>query len=188
MYDFCFAGENASPHSRPKTGAAMCAMSTASIGGPAPCGRGAIALRQKLSRGQVEVRFANMPPCLIGMEACVGAHHLSRQLLALGHDVKLIPARYVKPFLKGHKNDFRDKVYSGQSMAPRLALRERSKALGHPRTGKARMIDNLLHSIGFVHMRRKKEEGRGAVSSMPLSLGGDRRGPSRLCLHGATQV
>ncbi len=70
--------------------------------------RGAIALRQKLSRGQVEVRLANRPPCLIGMEACVGAHHLSRRLLALGHDVKLMPARYVKPFLKGHKNDFRD--------------------------------------------------------------------------------
>jgi len=41
---------------------------------------GAIVLRQKWSRGQVEARFANMPPCLIGMEACVGAHHLSRQL------------------------------------------------------------------------------------------------------------
>ena len=42
--------------------------------------RGAIALRQKWSRGQVEARLANMPPCLIGMEACVGAHHLSRKL------------------------------------------------------------------------------------------------------------
>ena len=40
--------------------------------------RGAITLRQKWSRGQVEARFANMPPCLIGTEACVGAHHLSR--------------------------------------------------------------------------------------------------------------
>jgi hypothetical protein len=42
------------------------------------------------------------------MEACVGAHHLSRQLLALGHDVKLVPGQFVKPFLKGQKNDFRD--------------------------------------------------------------------------------
>ena len=42
--------------------------------------RGAIVLRQKWSRGQVEARFANMPPCRIGMEACVGAHHLSRKL------------------------------------------------------------------------------------------------------------
>src|SRR5829696_5556467 len=49
-----------------------------------------------------------MPNCLIGMEAYVGAHHLSRQLLALGHDVKLIPAQFVIPFRKSHKNDFRD--------------------------------------------------------------------------------
>jgi transposase len=53
--------------------------------------RGAIVLRQRWSRGQVEARFANIPPCLIGMEACVGAHHLSRKLRALGQ-----------------KNDFRD--------------------------------------------------------------------------------
>ena len=54
--------------------------------------RGAIVLRQKWSRGQVEARLANMPPCLIGMEACVGAHHLSRKLASLGHDARLMPA------------------------------------------------------------------------------------------------
>jgi len=69
---------------------------------------GAIVLRQKWSRGQVEARFANMPPCLIGMEACVGAHHLSRGLQRLGHDARLMPARYVRPYSKGQKNDFRD--------------------------------------------------------------------------------
>ncbi len=58
--------------------------------------RGAIVLRQKLSRGQVEARFANMPPCLIGMEACVGAHHLSRRLKAVGHDARLMPAWFVR--------------------------------------------------------------------------------------------
>jgi transposase len=70
--------------------------------------RGAITLRQKWSRGQVEARLANMPPCLIGMEACVGAHHLSRKLKALGHDARLMPAKYVRPYSKGQKNDFRD--------------------------------------------------------------------------------
>ena len=70
--------------------------------------RGAMVLRQKWSRGQVEARLANMPPCLIGMEACVGAHHLSRKLKALGHDARLMPARYVRPYSKGQKNDFRD--------------------------------------------------------------------------------
>jgi hypothetical protein len=44
-----------------------------------------------------------MPACLIGMEACVGAHHFSRQLLALGNDVKLIPVQFVIPFRKSHK-------------------------------------------------------------------------------------
>ena len=70
--------------------------------------RGAIVLRQKWSRGQVEARFANMAPCLVGMEACVGAHHLSRKLKILGHDARLMPAKYVRPYSKGAKNDFRD--------------------------------------------------------------------------------
>ena len=70
--------------------------------------RGAMVLRQKWSRGQVEARFANMPPCLVGLEACVGAHHLSRRLKALGHDARLMPAKYVRPYSKGQKNDLRD--------------------------------------------------------------------------------
>src|SRR5215475_13464583 len=70
--------------------------------------RGAIVLRQKWSRGQLEGRLANVPPCLIGMEACVGAHHLSRKLQMFGHDARLMPAKYVRPYSKGQKNDFRD--------------------------------------------------------------------------------
>ena len=70
-------------------------------------GRGAIALRQKWSRGQVETRLANMPACLIGMEACVGAHYLSRRLRLLGHDARLMPVKYVRAYSKG-QNDFRD--------------------------------------------------------------------------------
>src|SRR5271167_2327480 len=70
--------------------------------------RGAIVLRQKWSRGQIEARLATMPRCLIGMEACVGARHLSRKLKAFGHDARLMPAKYVRPYSKGQKNDFRD--------------------------------------------------------------------------------
>jgi len=70
--------------------------------------RGALVLRQKWSRHQVEARLANLPACLVGMEACVGAHHLSRKLQALGHDARLMPAKYVRPYSKGQKNDFRD--------------------------------------------------------------------------------
>src|ERR1700761_6512692 len=70
--------------------------------------RGAVIFRERLSRPKLPRRLANMTSCLIGMEACAGAHHIGRQLAALGHDVRLIPAKYVKPFLKGHKNDYRD--------------------------------------------------------------------------------
>jgi transposase len=70
--------------------------------------RGAIALQRKVSRSQLEHRLSNVPRCLIGMEACSGSHHIGRQLTALGHDVRLIPAQHVKPFLKGHKNNCRD--------------------------------------------------------------------------------
>jgi hypothetical protein len=70
--------------------------------------RGAIVLRQKWLRSQVQARLVNLPPCLIGMEACVGAHHLSRKLQALGHDARLMPAKYVRPYSKRQKNDFRD--------------------------------------------------------------------------------
>src|SRR5262249_38520941 len=70
--------------------------------------RRAIVLRPKIPRRQPEAPLANLPPCLIGMEACVGAHHLSRRLKAFGHDARLMPAKYATAFLKGNKNDYRD--------------------------------------------------------------------------------
>ena len=70
--------------------------------------RGAIVLQQKVTRNQLGRRLSNIPCSLIGMEACSGTHFIARQFAALGHDVRLIPAQYVKPFLKGHQNDYRD--------------------------------------------------------------------------------
>src|SRR6201987_5547933 len=70
--------------------------------------RGAVVWQLKCSLAQLERRRANTPCCLIGIEACSGAHYIARQLATLGHDVRLLPAQYVKPFLKGHKNDYRD--------------------------------------------------------------------------------
>jgi transposase len=83
--------------------------------------RGAIVLRQKWSRGRLETRLANIPPCLIGMEACVGAHHLSRRLTSLGHDARLMPAKYVRPYSRGQKNDFRDAEAIAHGFAARPA-------------------------------------------------------------------
>jgi hypothetical protein len=61
-------------------------------------------------RGQVEARLANTLPCLIDMEACVSAHHLSRKLQSQGHDARLMPAKYVRPYSRAQKNDFCDAV------------------------------------------------------------------------------
>ena len=71
-------------------------------------GHGKVVLRKKLSRGKVLEWFANLPPCLIGIEACPGAHYWARELLKLGHSVKLMPAQYVKAYVKGNKNDGND--------------------------------------------------------------------------------
>ena len=52
--------------------------------------------------------FEKLPPCLVGIEACATAHHWARQLIGLGHEVKLMPAHYVKPYVKRGKNDASD--------------------------------------------------------------------------------
>src|SRR6478735_7077747 len=70
--------------------------------------KGAIVLREKFSRDRIAARLVNIPPCLIGIEAGMATHYMSRDLLALGHEVKQVPPAYAKPFRQGHKNDFRD--------------------------------------------------------------------------------
>ena len=70
--------------------------------------KGAIVLREKVSRTRIATRLANVPPCLIGIEAGMASHHVARELVALGHEVKQVPPAYSKPFRQGHKNDFRD--------------------------------------------------------------------------------
>src|SRR5271165_970688 len=70
--------------------------------------KGAIVLREKVSRTRIATRLANVPRCLIGIEAGMASHHGARELVALGHEVKQVPPAYSKPFRQGHKNDFRD--------------------------------------------------------------------------------
>ena len=65
-------------------------------------------LRRQLSRRQVLSFLAQLSPCLVAMEACASAHYWGRQIKALGHEVKLIPPQYVKPFVRGNKNDRND--------------------------------------------------------------------------------
>ena len=69
---------------------------------------GAVVLRKQLRRGQVVAFFAGLPRCVVGLEACATAHYWARELQAVGHEVRLMPAQYVKAYVKRNKNDAAD--------------------------------------------------------------------------------
>ena len=69
---------------------------------------GSVAYRKKLSRGKLLGFLASQPPCTVAMEACASAHYWGREIMALGHEVRLVPPIYVKPFVKRQKNDAAD--------------------------------------------------------------------------------
>ena len=71
-------------------------------------GAGTVLVRRRLSRARVLEFFEKLPRCLVGIEACNTSHHWARTLIALGHDVRLMPAQYVKPYVKRGKNDAAD--------------------------------------------------------------------------------
>ena len=70
--------------------------------------RGKAVLKKQLKRDQAASFFANLPPCLIGTEACASAHHWARKLQSFGHSVKLMAPQFVKPYVKTNKNDVAD--------------------------------------------------------------------------------
>ena len=73
------------------------------------CGqRGSAGCAQEAAPGAGAGVFAELSPCLIGLEACASAHYWARELRALGHEVRLIPPQYVRPFVKTNKNDATD--------------------------------------------------------------------------------
>ena len=87
--------------------------------------RGGIVLREKVARARIVSRLANVAPCLIGIEAGAGTRYVTRELLALGHDVRQVPPVYAKPFRQTHKNDFRD----AHAIAEAVRLRKKLNAM-----------------------------------------------------------
>src|ERR687883_2058687 len=65
-------------------------------------------LKRRLAREKVLEFFANLPPCLVGLEACAAAHYWARELRKLGHEVRLMPPQYVRPYVKTNKHDAAD--------------------------------------------------------------------------------
>jgi transposase len=104
--------------------------------------RGKPLLRKQLKRDQVAIFFANLPPCLIGMEACSSAHYWARKLEALGHTVRLMAPQFVNPYVKSNKNDAADAE----------AICE---AVTHPtmRLCRLRMLSNSLYWPCIVRVR-----------------------------------
>jgi transposase len=90
---------------------------------------GKIVFRRKIRRLGLKDFFEKLPPCIVGMEACLSAHFVSRTLRALGHEPRIIPAIYVKPFVKGQKNDYNDaEAIAEAALRPNLHfVREKSQ-------------------------------------------------------------
>jgi transposase len=127
--------------------------------------RGKVALRKQLKRAEMSRFFANLPPCLIGMEACGSAHYWGRTLERFGHTVRLMAPQFVKPFVKSNKNDVADaeaiceavsrphmrfvplKSVEQQSV---LALHRVRQGFVRARTAQANQIRGLLGEVGLV--------------------------------------
>lgn len=127
--------------------------------------RGRAVLRKQLKREQVAPFFANLPPCLIGIEACASAHHWARKLQALGHTVRLMAPQFVKPYVKSNKNDAADaeaicEAVSRPSMRfvpiknieqqAVLSLHRVRQGFVRARTAQANQIRGLLGEYGLV--------------------------------------
>lgn len=99
---------------------------------------GRCVLRRRLRRAELVAFFGRLGPCLVGIEACPGAHHWARELRALGHEVRLIPPQYVKPFVKTNKNDAADAeaiceavVRPGMRFVPIKTVEQQAAAMLH---------------------------------------------------------
>jgi transposase len=127
--------------------------------------RGKAVLKKQLKRGQVMAFFANLPPCLIGMEACSSAHYWARKLEVLGHTVKLIAPQFVKPYVKTNKHDAADAEAICEAVArPNmrfvpiktteqqaiLSVHRARQGLVKARTAQANQIRGLLSEFGIV--------------------------------------
>jgi transposase len=93
------------------------------------CSDGKISFRRRIKRLALAETFKKLPPCVVGMEACLSAHFVSRTLRSLGHEPRIIPAIYVKPFVKGQKNDYNDaEAIAEAALRPNLrVVREKTQ-------------------------------------------------------------
>lgn len=141
--------------------------------------KGKVMLRKKLMRSHLLEFMVQLPPCLIGMEACAGSHYWARKFQEMGHTVKLMHARYVRPYVKTNKNDARDaeaiceavgrpdmrfvpvKTVEQQELSALLTVRA---LLVKNRTALINQIRGLLMELGIDYISIKKLGGGGRRS------------------------
>jgi transposase len=127
--------------------------------------RGVAVLRKRLSRTQVVPFFANLPPCLVGIEACGGAHFWTEKLQELGHTVKMMAPQFVKPYVKTNKNDMLDAeaiceavsrptmrfvAVKNAEQRSMLALHTARQGFVRARTAQANQIRGMMAEFGLV--------------------------------------
>ncbi len=126
---------------------------------------GKLVIKKQLKRNQMAEFFVNLPPCLIGMEACGSAHHWARKLQGFGHTVKLMAPQFVKPYVKSNKNDAADAEAICEAVArpnmrfvPIKDVEQQSVLAVHrvrqgfvkARTAQANQIRGLLAEFGLI--------------------------------------
>jgi transposase len=127
--------------------------------------RGHAVLKKQLKRSQIKEFFVNLPPCLIGMEACGSAHHWARELAKLGHTARLMAPQFVKPYVKTNKNDIADAEAICEAVArpnmrfvpiktveqqALLSLHRVRQGLVKARTAQSNQIRGLLGEFGLI--------------------------------------
>jgi hypothetical protein len=158
--------------------------------------RGKTGLKRQLKRAQMLPFFANRERCLIGMEACAGAHFWARKLQGLGHSVKLMAPQYVKPYVKSNKNDAADAeaiceavgrpnmrfvaVKNGEQQAI-LAVHRARQGLVKARTAQANQIRGLL---GPPKCKRDVDPASQVAEVRAGPQSGQQRGDAHLKLFG----
>ena len=141
--------------------------------------QGKTVLRKRLNRAEMVTFFVNLPPCLVGMEACGSAHYWARKLGALGHSVKLMAPQFVKPYVKSNKNDVADAEAICEAVArPNmrfvaiktveqqaiLSLHRARAGFVKSRTALANQIRGLLAEFGMVIPRGI----RSVIGTLPV--------------------
>ncbi len=111
---------------------------------------GSVVLRRRLRRREVQAFFARLKPCLIGMEACATAHYWARELRALGHEVRLMPAQYVKAYLRRGKNDAADAAAICEAVT-------RPSMRFVPVKGEAQQAALMLHRVRDLLVRQRTQ-------------------------------